>query len=321
MIKANNPWLELVADSKKRVNSNKYIEFNWFKDENDRYCFGIILNNEIEDKTIRISMKYIDMYKSNFDGKGNIQVFLLDKTNWEIFKHICDDLIEYLEKQDNIDTYEILIEQRLLSWKKLFEKESDLFSLKKQMGLISELSFLKELSLEWSIEKAIDSWCGANGDNQDFAIGNRIYEIKSYILTKGELINISSSKQLDILPSELYLITIGLQNDETGLTIQDMIKTIDKLIGTNSELKTNFHRKLCEYGYFAELLGRQKLYKFAFKTKAAYLVGEKFPRVLSKDIDDRIVEFKYKIDMSKCHKFKLDFYKAIRKDKCSDNNK
>lgn len=284
MTKLINPWERLEVNCKIRANTNLNYEFNWFTDLNNRYCFGIVFNNVIEDVNSNISMKNIDILKGNIHGKGNIQLVLFDKSNWQLFKNLCDDIMQYLEGNKSIHAPENLVEQRLLDWKKLFEREGEILPLKVQMGLISELYFLKELSSEYSIERVINAWCGADRDNQDFAINNRIYEIKSYILTKGEVISISSTKQLVDLPGSFFLITIGLLKDTTGVTIQDIINTIDKLIGNNSELKTKFYIKLSQYGYYLEFLGKQNLYKFAFKSKAAYLVNENFPRIKSIDI-------------------------------------
>ena len=84
------------------------------------------------------------------------------------------------------------------------------------------------------------------------------------------------------------------------------------MIGNNSELKTNFYLKLYDYGYYLDFIRKQNLYKFAFKDKNAYLINEEFPRIQNTEIDERIVEVKYKIDMSKCKEFSLDFYESIR---------
>lgn len=322
MIKLENPWLQMETDTKRRVNANEYIEFNWINDKEDRYCFGMIFSKKIDENKSRISMKHIDVFKGNIDGCGNIQLLLLDKSNWEVFKRICDDLISHIEENINNTNYENLVEQRLLRWKSIFQKYSDFLSFEKQMGLICELNFLKEnIATEYSIGKAIEAWCGPSGDNQDFAIGDSIYEIKSYILTKGECISISSSKQLEILSSKMYLITIGILKDDTGITIQDMVEAIEKLIGSDSELKASFNNKLYEYGYMKDAIGNKSLHRFAFKAKTAYVVEDDFPRVLSKDIDNRITEFTYRIDMSKCREYKVDIDKVIKGDVLCDNNK
>ena len=312
MTKAINPWNDLVTNSKRRASTSLKYEFNWFIDLQNRFCFGIAFEEMIDNLNTNVAMRHIDILKGNINGRGNIQIVLLDKNNWQLFKCLCDDIMQLLDNDKSKSSTEYLVEQRLLSWKKLFERESEILSLQVQMGLISELYFLKELCSEYTVERAINAWCGPDKDNHDFAINNRGYEIKSYVQTKGEVISISSTKQLIDLPGEFYLITIGLVRDTTGITVQDMVDTIDRIIGNNSYLKTNFYLKLYNYGYYIEALGKQNLYKFAFKSKTAYLINKQFPRIEDAKIDQRIVEVKYKIDMSKCKEFSLDFYQSIR---------
>ncbi|WP_455795577.1 PD-(D/E)XK motif protein [Clostridium butyricum] len=312
MTRVINPWDDLVVNSKRRASTSLKYEFNWFLDLQNRFSFGIAFEEMIDNLNTNVAMRHIEVLKGNINGRGNIQLILLDKNNWQLFKYLCDNIMQCLDEEASNCTPEILVENRLLAWKKLFEKDTEILSLKTQMGLISELYFLKELCSEYSLERAINAWCGSNKDNQDFAINDRVYEIKSYTLTKSEIITISSIKQLVNLPGEFYLITIGLIRDTEGITIQDIVNVIDKMIGNNSELKTNFYLKLYDYGYYLDFIRKQNLYKFAFKDKNAYLINEEFPRIQNTEIDERIVEVKYKIDMSKCKEFSLDFYESIR---------
>ena len=200
MTRVINPWDDLVVNSKRRASTSLKYEFNWFLDLQNRFSFGIAFEEMIDNLNTNVAMRHIEVLKGNINGRGNIQLILLDKNNWQLFKYLCDNIMQCLDEEASNCTPEILVENRLLAWKKLFEKDTEILSLKTQMGLISELYFLKELCSEYSLERAINAWCGSNKDNQDFAINDRVYEIKSYTLTKSEIITISSIKQLVNLP-------------------------------------------------------------------------------------------------------------------------
>ena len=175
------------------------------------------------------------------------------------------------------------------------------------MGLFSELVFLKnKLASEIGMKNAILSWVGPDFDKQDFSISSAVVEVKSYKITKGEIVHISSLQQLQSSSLPLYLVAYGLTISERGLSILDIVDSIINQIHNECILE-QFKIKLFEYGYIDGVTDRKNLYKFIVMKELLYEVRESFPRILSNDVQSQIVSVKYGIDLSKCTEFKIEF--------------
>lgn len=309
MIKPANPWASMEVNSERRVDININYDLFWIVDLEGRYGFCIKSEKLSSDDKDIISLKGITVKKINENGIfSRLYLILNKKEDWEIFLNLCQDLINTANKYDDDEKIISAVENRLKRWQQLLKSDVyNGFTIERQMGLFSELLCLKNnISNEFGIKDAIISWVGPNFDKQDFLTASCVIEVKSYITTKGEIVNISSLQQLQSPKTPLYLVAYGLTVSERGLSVCDIIESIMKQID-NEWLRENFEIKLFEYGYILGVSNKHKMYKFIVDSEKVYQVTELFPKVERQDVMKQIVSVKYAIDLSQCREFEVTF--------------
>jgi hypothetical protein len=281
----------------------------WMTDTEGKYGFYLKTSNFFDDGLSIPNLKGISTLKRNTPkGFGELFLVLTDNDDWELFKVLCDDLVNTAlqcgKDEEMIDAVEI----RLRRWHLLLkrERQRDL-TLEVQMGLFSELICLKDLiAPKIGIKQAAASWVGANFDKQDFLLENSALEVKSYRTSKGPTIEISSAQQLSSEKESLFLVTYALTNHENGLSIADISKIISAmLLVESSEALDLFESKLMNCGYIPEML-KEPLVKFKTDKIRGYAVTEEFPKITAEKIQSQIVSVKYSIDLTQCEEFKVD---------------
>jgi hypothetical protein len=222
---------------------------------------------------------------------------LLDNNLIEVFESLCIDFIsEVLSTHDEKDFSELL-RQRVHSWQKLFTTTTNGLLNKNQIvGLIGELSVLIDLidSNYLSLAQAIFSWRGPYGAPQDIIIDTESIEIKTVRKDSSD-IEISSLKQLD--GENLSLVVIEYLNanygDINAVNLNDIVgKIYDKC--KNEKLFTRkFNSGLIEAGYSYNNFYNDTNIKIT--NRSHYQVCSEFPKIVSGNISDGIVESRYKI--------------------------
>jgi hypothetical protein len=132
-----------------------------------------------------------------------------------------------------------------------------------------------------------------------------IIEVKSYKTSKTPIVSISSAAQLYSDKQPIYLISYGLTPTDNGISIDDLILDIEKQIENESfEFFEIFHNKLFEYGYMIDL--DIKKYKFIIDKNRIFHVSTSFPKITPLDIDSRILNLNYSIDLLQCKEFEIE---------------
>ncbi len=309
MTKPFNPWINMSENSQRRVDINLNYDFFWILDIEGRYGFCIDSKKIVEEDKSDINLKGITVKKVSVDDNSSrLYLILNDNNDYEIFITLCQDLINTANKYDNSEKIIVEVENRLKRWQQLLKNNAyDGLTVEKQMGLFSELICLKNrIANEIGIKDAILSWVGPDFDKQDFLIDSAVIEVKSYKSTKGEVIYISSLQQLQSPKVLLYLVAYGLTISERGLSILDIIESIEKQIDDEWILE-QFKLKLFEYGYVAGVSNKNRLYKFIVDKESVYEITEKFPKIQRKDVASQIISVKYGIDLTECKEFEVEF--------------
>ena len=308
MIKQTNPWETMSSNSQRRVDKNLNYDFFWIRDIDGRYGFCIESKDILKDNESNINLKGITLKKVSDEGyTSRLYMILNDNKDYEIFIVLCQDLISIANKYDNNKRIISEVEDRLKRWQQLLKRNmTGIMTIERQMGLFSELVCLKNIiASEIGINEAIVSWVGPDFDKQDFSTDLVTIEVKSYKSTKGEIIYISSFEQLKVNEKPLYLVAYGLTISEKGLSIMDMIDTIQNRIEDRNILEL-FKLKLFDYGHIDGIANNTKLSKFIIDKESIYYINEKFPKICSNDVSHKIVSIKYGIDLYKCEEFKVD---------------
>jgi hypothetical protein len=302
-----NPWKDMNKSTQRRVKEDINHDIYWIIDLEGKYGLYIKIkslhNNDID----ILKLKGLSILKKHEEDTTELFIALNNNQDWEIFLTLCNDLILIAKKYSDDITMFNAIENRLKRWQQFLLKNKSIdFSVQKQMGLFSELICLKELiAKNIGFKNAIYSWVGADFDKQDFLLDNMIIEVKSYKTSKTPIVSISSASQLYSDKQPIYLVSYGFTPADGGTSIDNLIFDIEKEIENEPfELFEIFHNKLFEYGYMMDL--DIKKYKFIIDKNMIFHVDENFPKVTPLDIDSRILNMKYSIDLLQCKEFEIE---------------
>ncbi|WNB90934.1 PD-(D/E)XK motif protein [Bacillus sp. NEB1478] len=299
----NNPWFGLSTLSKIRIKDSINYNVFWIVDALNQYGLMIQCDEDfIYPKEIKL--KGIQIKVDNTTAPNQLILILKEMKDWELFYVLCNDLINVMKGHDEVVIEKVM--KRLERWQKLLQKTSlKIMSKEEQMGLFGELKILNDYIIPaYGNIQAIHSWVGALGDKQDFLLGNLAIEVKSFRLTSGNYVWISSKEQLNSEKTPLFLFACGLNEVSTGKTIVDLIETIALQIETENVLN-EFIEKIEQYGYVSELQ-KDDLSKFKLEKVNGFEVKEEFPRISLNQVSSLIKDMKYSVDLSGCSQFKVN---------------
>ena len=309
MTKLENPWLDMPESSQRRVDTQSNHNLFWIIDLEGKYGFLLHSKNKFNDITNLSNLKGITIVKRNTSISQGELILLLNKNeDWQIFVALCEDLISITHKYKKDEAMISAVEVRLKRWQQLLRQDRNQeMSVERQMGLFTELLCLKDILYpKIGISQSIISWVGADFDKQDFLLDNAIIEVKSYRTTKGPTVHISSLQQLYSDKEPLFLLTYGLTQSENGLSIEDLVNDIDKLLENEStETKDSFDNKLLEYGFIPEIV-KTPLYKFISDKNRAYFISDDFPKISPFNVRSQIQNVKYSIDLLQCVDYEIE---------------
>lgn len=243
----------------------------------------------------------VNEYKK--DNENILTFKLKDKTIEDLFYIFCSDIIESTRYSQKTNGNAAII-NRYLKWRELFAKQKlKILSESEIKGLIGEILFLKKYMIPtFGEEKAINSWLGTMGADQDFVIDSTWFEIKS-INSGAKGIEISSIEQLDT-NEDGKLIVIELNKtastSSNAINLNELIEnTLNGLNNINA--KEKFEEIIFNFGYIKD--EEYNNYTFEMKRMKTYLVDCNFPRIRRNIIPNEIIALKYEISTSEIEKF------------------
>ncbi|MEG1311397.1 MAG: PD-(D/E)XK motif protein [Romboutsia sp.] len=286
----------------KRIDENHnldiFIGYNNNKPTMILIEYGEILNIE--------SSKYIEVnVHKRVDSKIVISFSLLDKSMYQLFLRLCNDIIESSRGMDESISIKFVI-NRWNSWRRMFKKSiQGLLGEMEIKGLLGELIFLKEYMIpNYGEKKAIESWMGPSKAHKDFEIDEIWYEVKS--LASGSLtVKISSVEQLDsIYEGKLILVVLDKSTNsiENYISINKYVDELENYID-DFDLRLQLRYKLNEIGYYPDTIYDNYIYKH-INTKM-YLVEGNFPKINKNNLPEGIVKVSYDIELSFIEKYSI----------------
>lgn len=299
-----NPWEDIPKLNKiKTYISQSICTCSWFVNEDGRYGLIVDFENNFDAKLDGISLKGISL---GFES-STFYLLINENKDWEIFYHLCSDVITTIKNANSAKNVLIYVQKRLRRWQSILsESKRRIMSLSAQMGLFSELTFLiEDLIPVFGIEQSLNYWGGPESDKQDFLTGEAIIEIKSYKSSKSKSAHITSAEQLFSPKEPLYLVCYALSNSDDGLDVSALVSHIETELNDSSEsLMELFSGKLDSYGYTPNS-GDNLLTKFKIDLKSAYAVTDKFPKIKLNNIPMEIKNVSYAIDLNKCKEYEI----------------
>lgn len=308
-----NPWLKMLPDSVRRVDSKIAHNLFWMLDQAGNYGFYLKTAKDFKSTEIDIRLRGITLIKRNYENCGELFLILNRQNDWELFFSVCKDIISICATYSTNEEMVVAVENRLKRWQAFLMQNTEVsLSLIMQMGLFAELMFLIDILIpKRGASAAIIAWGGPESDRQDFSLTDIAIEIKSYKTSRSPQVSISSTHQLFTDTKPLFLIAYGLTEAENGQSIADLINELDLLISSESiSIIQLFERKLIEFGYMPGMT-YDVMYKFAVDSLRGFIVEKDFPRILPHQTSREIIAVNYTIDLQLCTRFEIDVNNII----------
>lgn len=313
-----NPWKNIKTPSKDvsalRVDSEHPLDLFWAKDHKDRYLFIYEYPS-----TSKIVIKEppnlvgIETITGKSDkSTARLILILKDKTDWELFYSLCNDLLRATISSKRPETASSIILTRLRRWQNFLKKKrQDILPEERIKGLIGELLFIRnQLIPKYGCTDAIKFWQGPEGAPQDFNINQIAIEVKCQMGGTTPKIKISSVDQMFTQLPELYLfvVTMGKSDEanKNSINLNQLIKHIQKLLDNESSNSiSRFEDLLMEAGYVYSK--KYNEYNYIVSQVNVFEVKEDFPRIIPSELRLGIFNISYNISLAECAAYEIEF--------------
>lgn len=312
----NNPW-EIIKPpikdvSARRVDHTHALDLFWARDHIGRYLF--IYEFSSEDNLPKINLPDLvgiqTVYAPANDNiaKNRLVLLLKERSNWEIFLSLCNDLVQATRQAKNPSSAVQVILRRLTRWQEFLKKNrADILNEESIKGLIGELLFIKNhLLVAFGADQAIKFWQGPEGLPQDFNVNNSAIEVKCQSGATSPSVKITSMHQLcpQLPEMYLYVVTLGKTSPETDgvINLPGLVSYIKEFLQSNASGQLErFNDLLYLVGYVDS--DRYLDFSYIFTDEKMFQVKGDFPRICQKDIHRGIVNLTYNINLAECDPF------------------
>lgn len=225
------------------------------------------------------------------NGDRYFQIALKDSR----FHRTFIDLLESLTDRASIisDTQNAFerIKDEFVRWKKLFGSATTSLTEEGRIGLIGELTFLKDYAIpKWGADAAVNAWCGSDGSKKDFFYMDTWYEIKS-VKVGLDSVTISSLEQLEGDNGNLVILRYEKKPDvANGTSLKELMNWLRDNLPV--DLAETVIGASVSRGYSHE---DQNDTKYSLGEPALYMVKAGFPRLTRSDVPSTIKNIRYDI--------------------------
>jgi len=318
----HDQWSEIPASTHpslnnvRRVESRYPLDFRRGKDFHGRYI--LVLDGACEKAELPAPPKLagIDVTTVFDEAKGcRLTLTLLDPASLEIFRALCHDLLSATEKfarGDNGTGLPVVL-ARLYEWQDLLKRKNEqLLSLQEVIGLFGELAFLRDCLVPAMGLEAAGAWRGSFREEQDFAVGNWIIEVKTQLNTADQRILISSEAQLDTSSGSILLChqTLGatMADSTDSRSLNQLVDEIAALFGpAESPPGLEFQVGLLKANYVRRTEYDER--RWVLTSRRLFSIEDGFPRITPAGLPQGVERVSYQIRLEAC----LPFEKAVDK--------
>ena len=245
------------------------------------------------------------------DTSHSLYFRLVDHENKSMFRAVVEDLVKATKNVEhkNSSAGALRISNRVERWRQIFDRVREtLLSRSEIIGLFGELYYLREVMIpEFGKAAAVNAWRGPFADEQDFAIGSSIVEVKTALSTRDGSIKISSLNQLDISSGPIFIAFTRLSTslpESGGVSLSEIVESVRNIVSINPSVSSLLEVCLYAAGYIDDVKYSEEF--FSVVSLVHFDVQDPFPRLTSKSVPEGILSLKYTIDTASCEPFIRD---------------
>ncbi len=309
----NNPWNAISPPSDdvsaRRIDHTHPLDLFWARDFKGRYLF--VCEVETDERLEKYKLPELEGVQATFmplDGKIRLILSLNDKSNWEMFFALCNDLVQATRVAKDSVVAVSIIQRRLQRWHDFLKNSrSDILPEQTIKGLIGELFFVRKyLMPKFGSGTAVSFWMGPEGAPQDFCINDSAIEVKCQLGTTQPYVRISSAEQLcPQLPEMfLYVVTLGKArvDNPVAVTLPLLVDALrQELEAEAPQQLERLNDLLFGLGYFES--DKYQDYCYVITDEQMFGVVDGFPRVVAENLPTGVIKVSYDVGLSECMPF------------------
>ena len=236
------------------------------------------------------------------EGPAGVEarMFLREPDDWDVFHTLCHDVIAYSGSEGSAAAATASVFRRLSHWHSLMTRARTTAMAPHEIrGLIGELCILERLIERRGFDAAIRSWVAPDDHPQDFAFDTRIVEVKTRFSGARQHVQISSLEQLESAHLPLSLVVIELVHSDAAdaMSLNGLCDRIGlHARGCGIAQEDALQAALLRRGYIRQDAYDADNYRVA--GVVAFDVRQGFPRLMRADVDMRIPQAHYALDLA-----------------------
>lgn len=306
-----NQWNKISDQNggsrKLKISSNQPLEWYVRYAEPGKRSISVLCNHNLgKIKSCRgISVSCL---RRKNDGRYALCFTLQNNKFEDLFITMTRDLIEKsLNEFSENNAIEKVI-RRYDDWLKYFNTSTrnQLLSNIQQIGLLGELSLLKELLRNsHSATEVVKAWSGPEGGDRDFTFKDNWIEVKATSLSSTK-ITISSVEQLDSdTKGQLAIFRIDScsPNEKNCVSLNSIVSDICDQLKSDFEAESTFQEKLALVGYI-KIDEYNK--SFLIHSPEFYKIDNFFPRIRRLNLPIEITNIEYSLSIPALSKWKIN---------------
>ncbi|MYB26854.1 MAG: PD-(D/E)XK motif protein [Candidatus Dadabacteria bacterium] len=315
-MRKNSPWnlidtpSDPAAEIIRRADPDHPLEFFRGKDHLGRHLFIFRISGDAEELARPPELAGIDVFYEFIDsGLWQLKLALRDAQQFDIFTALCANLMQATRRISPGEQKRAVgvVLTRLRRWQQMLQKKrSDLLPESVRIGLFGELLFLRDvLRSRMTATDSLKCWRGPLGEEQDFAVGPILVEIKTQRATSDRHLRISSPDQLYSRSGDIILCHQTLHTearDGKGDSLNALARQVISDMETADPVAGDCVRSvLMEFGYEDRPEYNEPVY--VLNRRDYYRVRDSFPRITPEVIPAGVVSLSYSIEVETCSDF------------------
>ena len=320
-------WQAIVPPSEpgtrnvRLADSRHPLDFRIGRDDRARYLFQLDAEDvgAIEQALPRLSG--IDCSLESLSGsKSRLVLHLHHAADFRNFALMCTGLMLATEGTSPTSSRAGMIKtlEELHRWQEMLRRTREsLLSTSERIGLVGELLFLRdEVAPRVAYPAALRCWNGPGGHEQDFVIGDTIFEVKTQVVTADRKIRISSEDQLDPVQGRIFICNQGIApapaSAADGRTLKSLAEEVrEAAASAGGGAPDLLEIALLQAGYKDRAEYDEECWIRV--DRSLYEVTGDFPRIERRDLRSGVEMVKYSIRVSDCLPFTADLDQIMGK--------
>ena len=238
---------------------------------------------------------------------SEVRMLLREREDHEVFLTLCRDVVAFSGGSATAADATTSVFRRLSHWHSMMTRaRTTTMGPHEVRGLMGELVVFERLCRALDFDAGLRAWAAPDEHPQDFAMQERLVEVKARLSGARQTVRISSLQQLEPSQLPIALVVVELVSAE-GADAATLNQLCTRLIDRARELGNQqldaIEVALFKRGYIRNDAYDVNAYRVA--GMSAFDCREGFPRIIRSQVDARVPEAQYVLDLVLIGEFEI----------------